>query len=134
MLYTLDNGKTINIPDEDIKQLQTHHNISQNEAIYTWLVDEDYIEDETVEELTKRAKTNRITATIHQAKSTGEKVKKSRPKKENPEKMEIIKKLADFLPSFVENVTIINDSKIIEFTIGDNLYKLDLIQHRKPKK
>ena len=132
MKYTIDK-RQVNIPDSDIQHLCSKYNLTQEEAIRTWLVDEGYLTDETVEELTNRAKDNRITATIHQARSAQEKEKKARPKKEQPEKEMIIKELADFLPKFAENVTISNTAKVIEFQIGENFYKLDLILHRKPK-
>lgn len=136
MLYTLDSGKTITIPDNEIQKLEKSLKISYNEAVYTWLCDNDYLEDETEQLLTTKAKENRITATIHQAKAetTEKKERKPRPKKEDPEKAGIIKKLAEILPELAENVKITNETKIIEFDIGKNHYKLDLIKQRPPKK
>ena len=131
------NGTTvINIPDKEIKHLQDVLSLSYNEAVYTWLCDNDYEVDPTETELTKTAKKNRITATIHQAKAENppKKGKRTRKAPENPEKEEIITQLATFLNEIVENVSITNKTKIIEFTIGENNYKLDLIQRRKPKK
>lgn len=133
MKYTLENGKQVNIPDADLIHLKTKYNLTDEKAIETWLVDEGYLEDEVVEELSNKAKKNRITATIHQAKATETKAKQPKPKKEDPEKEMIIKELASFLPNFAEKVTILNETKVIEFTIGENLYKLDLIKHRKSK-
>ena len=69
MNYTLDNGRTIIIPDAEVKKLQSGLGISKNEAIYTWLCDNDFISDETVEQLTENAKKNRISATILRKKS-----------------------------------------------------------------
>ena len=93
MKYELDNGKTVSIPDKDIERLQKSLGISYNEAVYTWLVDEEYITDETVEELTDKAKKNRITATVHQAKAENsqKKERKPREKKENPLKKQILR-------------------------------------------
>ena len=128
MNYTLKNGSIITIPKDEIELLQKTLKITQSEAIDTWLFDEGFKENSIEKELTKKAKENRITATIHQAKSTTEKKpRKPRPKKENPEKEAIIKKIA-------ENITITNKTKLIEFNIGENQYKIDLIQRRKPKK
>ena len=58
MIYTLDSGKTITIPDADIAKIQKNNGVSYNEAVYAWLVDEEYIEDETVDELSEKAKQN----------------------------------------------------------------------------
>jgi hypothetical protein len=92
MKYTLDTGRTINIPDADIARLQKSLKISEEEAIQTWLVDEEYLSDETVDELTEKAKKNRITATVHKAKAenSAKKERKPREKKENPLKKAII--------------------------------------------
>lgn len=135
MKYEID-GKVITIPDKEIEKLQTALEITKEEAIETWLVDNDIQTDETVEQLTALAKKNRITATVHQAKSTKPKEKKARPKREDPEKVGIVKKIADFLPEVIENiqnVQITNETKIIEFDLGENHFKLDLIRRNKPK-
>lgn len=134
MKYEIEENKVINIPDKDIQNLMQNLQISENEAVYTWLVDEEIITDATVEELTKKAKENRITATVHQAKEEKQKKERKRVKKENPEKSAIIKAVAELLTSLADNVTITNETKIIEFNIKDNQYKLDLICKRKPKK
>ena len=60
---------------------------------------------------------------------------RTRERKENPTKRMIIEMLAECLRNCGEcgNVEVENIEKIINFTIGDNTYKLDLIQRRKPK-
>lgn len=131
------NGRTIKIPDKDIQNLQTTLELSKEEAIETWLSDNDYISDETVEELTKKAKENRITGKIHGAKAeTAKKERKPREKKENPLKKEIIKAIytaiADEITSSA-NTFIRNDEKYIDFTLGDRSFTINLVEHR-PKK
>lgn len=134
MKYELDNGRIISIPDKDLEKLQKNLNISLNEAVYTWLVDEDYIKDETVEELSEKAKKNRITATVHQAKSTNsqKKERKPREKKENPLKREIIDTIFTAL-SEKYNAKVTNAEKYIDFSIDGLEFTINLVQHR-PKK
>lgn len=138
MKYELENGRTVNIPDKDIEKLQKGLDISKEEAIYTWLVDEDYLTDEAVEELTAKAKKNHITATIHEAKAgDGEKKpKKPREKKENPLKRQIIDAifagLSENLPEDVD-ITITNDEKYIDFIINGMEFTVNLVQHRAKK-
>ena len=62
------------------------------------------------------------------------KERKPRERKPDEEKEKIISNLAKFLENSTENVKITNISKIIEFDIGENHYKLDLVRQRKPKK
>jgi hypothetical protein len=138
MKYTLDTGRTINIPDADIARLQKSLKISEEEAIQTWLVDEEYISDETVDELTEKAKKNRITATVHKAKAedSAKKERKPREKKENPLKKQIIDAIfAGLSQNLPENVTIniTNDEKYIDFAIDGLEFTVNLVQHR-PKK
>ena len=72
--------------------------------------------------------------TIHDAKAiTPVKTQRERVKKENPTKEKIIAEIAKLLVEFAENVTVVNDSKIIEFSMGDEEFKLDLTQKRKKK-
>ena len=81
------NGKNYNVPDEEIDKVMDKIDCSIAEACEMWLSDHDVIENEQVEELTKKATKNRITATIHNAKGE-KKERKPREKKENPLKKE----------------------------------------------
>ena len=139
MIYEL-NGKNIRIPDEEIKKNMQILEISQDEAIQMYLEDEGYIINETVEKLTKKAKENG-TAKV---KAKSDKVRKpvKRERKPDEEKELIIDILANTLLEKSEekvinidinSIKVVNKGKIIEFSIGENNYKLDLIKKR-PKK
>ena len=128
------NGKKIRISDSEIENLVKGLNISKEQAIQIWLEDEGYLENEEQNSLDKKAKESKITATVHQAKSDNRKERKPRERKPDEEKEKIISNLAKFLENSTENVKITNISKIIEFDIGENHYKLDLVRQRKPKK
>ena len=134
MKYELDNGRTINIPDKDIENLQKSLDISYNEAVLTWLSDNDYISDDTVEELSEKAKKNRITATVHQAKAENslKKERKPREKKENPLKKQIIDIIFQAL-SEKYNTKVTNAEKYIDFSVDGLEFTVNLVQHR-PKK
>ena len=60
---------------------------------------------------------------------------RTRERKENPTKRMVIELLVECLRNSgeVDNIDVENVEKIINFTIGENTYKLDLIQRRKPK-
>lgn len=136
MIYNL-NNKQIDIPDEDIDKLVDTLEISIEEAIQTWLDDEGYTENEQVEALTKKAKDNRITATIHEAKAENKvRAKREVTRKENPTKEKLISSFFKTLIALdeVSNVKITNVSKVIEFECGGSKFKLDLIQRRESKK
>ena len=128
------NGKKIRIADSEIENLVKGLNISTEQAIQIWLEDEGYLDNEEQNNLDKKAKESKITATVHQAKSDSRKERKPRERKPDEEKEKIISNLAKFLENLTENVKITNISKIIEFDIGENHYKLDLVRQRKPKK
>lgn len=137
------NGKNIRIPDDEIKKSMKALELSKDEAIQMWLEDEGYLENEEQEALNKKAKENRITATIHQASAIDSKKKtqKERTRKENPIKEALISEIVSFLPRFnlpneqkVVNVKVLNVGKLISFTVGEETYEIDLKQKRKPKK
>lgn len=132
MKYKLENGKEININDKEIEVLAKTLNISEEEAIQVWLEDNEYKINEEVEELTKKAKDNRITATIHQAKGKEGK-KREVKRKEDPDKEWIISQLADALGKLGISYKVTNIGKIIEFQYNDEEYKLDLVKRRKGK-
>lgn len=129
------NGKNVNIDDEKIDNLIETFGISIDEAVQMYLEDEGLLENEVIENLTKKAKDNKVTATIHGAKGKKEKAKRERTRKEDPDKEKIIEMFKDFLIEKVqgENVNVVNIGKIIEFDYNGEHYKLDLIKQRKGK-
>lgn len=134
MKYNL-NGKNINISDADIERSMKSLELTKEEAVQMWLEDEGYLENEEQEELERKAKENRITATIHQAttKDPRKKTQKERVRKENPTKEMVIREIAALLPKFAEDVEVLNVGKLISFRIGEEKYEIDLKQKRKPK-
>lgn len=126
------NGKTINIPDADIQNFMNRLHIPKEEAIQMWLEDEGYEINEEVETLTKKAKENK--SVQHDAKSDKPRKQTKRERKPDIEKENIIIMLANCLIDANFEVEVTNKSKIIEFSVGENHYKLDLIKKRPPKK
>ena len=58
--------------------------------------------------------------------------KKTRPK--DAEKVEFMEKLNNFVKNFTENCEIVNVGQQISFNIGENMYSLKLVKHRKATK
>ena len=133
--YTLPNGKIKQVPDKAVADYMRALGVTKEEAVVIWLEDEGYLHNEEQEALCKKAEDNRITATIHQAKSeVKQKTQRERVKKDDPTKEGIIKAIAEMLPTLnAENIEVVNAGKIITFTIGGDKYKLDLIRQRPPK-
>lgn len=130
MTYNL-NGKNIRIPDAEISKNMKLLDISHEEAVQMWLEDEGYLENEIVEELTAKAKINKVN---HEAKAEKPRKSVKRERKPDEEKEKLIETLADCLKNAGFDTKITNKSKIIEFNVGENHYKLDLIKQRPPKK
>lgn len=116
MKYKL-NEKEINIPDDVIDNYVDTLELSIDEAIQMFLEEEGYLENQEVERLTKQAKDNRITATIHKAKADKPKAKKEIERKADPVKEDIIQILAKSLEGTATNINITNIGKIIEFKV-----------------
>lgn len=131
MIYNF-KGKNITIPDDEIQICIKNLGISKSEAIQMFLEDNGYMENAEVEQLTKKAKENN--AVQHKAKSTekGEKKEVKRERKPDEEKEMLIQFLFEALKKY--NPTITNRTKLIEFSVNGNEYKLDLIKKRKEKK
>lgn len=124
--------KEIDIPEKEIDKLMDSLDISEDEAVQTWLFDNDYIENEEEAILTKKAKDNRITATIHDAKDiTKTRAKRNVERKEDVDKEMIIAAIANMLQGMGIKGKVTNKSKIVEFEYNGNEYKIDLIRRRK---
>lgn len=138
MRYNL-NGKNINIPDAEIQKSMKVLEISKEEAIQIWLEDEGYLDNEEQMELEKKAKENRITATIHDAGNKAKR-KQSKPKtvKVSDEKQalfaEIHEKLCEYCDEINGTCEVLKENKLISVKIGEKTFKIDLIEQRPPKK
>lgn len=132
MRYALENGKYVNIPEDEI-ECNMKLVDSREEAIQIWLEDNGYAVNEEQEALCQKAKDNRITSVIHDARENDVEKKKIVVRKENPTKEMIINKVADLLKELADDVVIENAAKIVTFNLDGNSYKLDLIQRRAKK-
>ena len=125
------NGKPIKIPMADIAKYMQKLELTQDEAIELWLTDNDYMDNEEVNRLSQQAKDNKTNLRA----DTGERKKREITKKENPTKEKVIETLAAVLENMgAVNIKITNISKLIEFEMDGNNFKLDLVQKRQPKK
>ena len=134
---TLENGKVVKAGKQYLDNMVSKLGIDMEEAVLTWLEDEEYLVNDEQEELCTAAKDNKVLASLHRTKDEKPKAQKKtqieRVRKENPTKEMVIAEIAQLLPKFAEDVVIENKGKIITFRIGDQDFKLDLIQKRKKK-
>ena len=134
--YELDNGKFVKIPKEEIERIMKLPNVkTEDDACWIWCEDNGKIVNEEQEELDKKAKESRITATIHQARAETTKERKKIERKPDQVKDSLVESLKAFLiEQGFENVAITKVGKLVEFDCGGEHFKLDLIRQRPPKK
>ena len=135
MKYVHDDGRTFIVPDGAIEKLRKGLGLTEKEAILVYLEDEGKLDNEEQEALEQKAKDNRITATIHEARAeVTPKTQRERVLKPDPTKENLISAIAEMLPiAGATNVAIANPTKIITFELGGDDFKLDLIRHKKKK-
>lgn len=128
-------GKGVHIPQKEIDNLMKTLELTEQEAIQTWLDDNDYTTNEVVEELTKKAKDNKTTL-INKARANIENKKITRERKENPTKALIIAEIFNKLTEIegISQLKVENKEKLVTFSLNGNEYKIDLIQKRKSNK
>lgn len=127
--------KNYEIPNDEIDKMMDKLDISLEEACELYLSDHELVENETIEELTKKAQKNRVTATVHGAKGN-KKERKAREKKENPLKKEIISIIYKAIFTEIDDIHSIivrNDEKYIDLMIGNREFTINLVEHRKKK-
>ena len=134
--YELDEGVVIKIPREEIERTMKGLGCSEDDACWIWCEDNGKIDNDEQNELDKKAKESRITATIHQARAETTKERKKVERKPDQVKDSLVESLKAFLieQCFMENVSITKVGKLIEFDCGGEHFKLDLIRQRPPKK
>lgn len=126
------NGKAVRINEQEVEKIASGLDISKQEAVQVWLEDNEYIENAEQVKLDTKAKSNRITATIHQAKAINtKKTQRERVLKDDPAKENLIRCIKAALEEKgCEKVEIVNKTKLISFTLGGETFKLDLIRQR----
>lgn len=122
------NGKNINIPDKDIETLMTSLELTKEEAIETWLDDNDYTCNEEQEELTKKAK-----AVRRYEKSDTARKKTTKERKVDEEKKRLLSDVRVLLEGLGADITAVKNEAEISFLFGGNDYSFKLIKHRPPK-
>lgn len=131
---TLDNGKVVKASTAYLENMVKNLDIDMEEAVLTWLEDEEYLINEEQEELVEKTKgAGKVKLVGDRKERPAKKTQKERVIKANPTKEMVISEIAKVLPNFATNINIENKGKIITFKIGDNDYKIDLIEKRKPK-
>ena len=104
-----------------------------------YLEDEGFEDNEDVEEMTAKAKENKAVVHGESAEKDERKVankKQSKPKtaKVSDTKKELFSAISQFLSeTFGENAEVLKENKLIQVKIGEDIFKIDIIQQRKPK-
>ena len=127
------NNKVVKIPQKEIDNLMKTLELTEQEAIETWLDDNDHTTNKQVEELTKKAKANGTTKIGARVNVENKKVERER--KANPTKALIIEELTEKLKQIdgISQLKVENKEKLITFSLNGNDYKLDLVQKRAKK-
>lgn len=134
---TLENGKVVKAATKYLENMVEKLGIDMDEAVFTWLEDEGYLENEEQEELCIAAKENKsLTIARKGARDNAKEKKKTvRTVKENPTKEMIIAEINKCIAALdgTTNVVVENKGKLITFDMAGESFKIDLVQKRKPK-
>jgi hypothetical protein len=133
MKYKLPSGKTINIKDSVIKQYMISLDLTEEEAIQTYLEDEGEFENEEQIALDEKAK--QLSHPVYDNAEKNTKKKRKKPTvKVSDEKKTLFDDILASLPYPSENITVLKENKLIQIKINDKIFKIDVIQQRPPKK
>ena len=136
---TLEDGRVVKAMTAYLENMVKNLDIDFEEAVLTWLEDEEYIINDDQQELTNKAKENKVLASLHRTQGNNVKAEKKtqreRVVKPNPTKEMIIAEIAKSIEAIegTTNVVIENKGKLITFSLNGEDFKLDLVQKRKPK-
>ena len=129
-IITMENGKKYFVKVEEIENSMKNLDIDEFQSLEMWLEDRDYLVNEELEELDKKAKENKPK---ENAKSSTERKKSTRERKPNPTKENIIKLVSKALEEVATDIVIENVGKIITFKVDNKDFKLDLVEKRVKK-
>ena len=136
MRCTFSNGKTVNIPEDDITRIEQGLNVSRGEAIDIWLEDAEYKINEEQEALDNAAGKVKIDHGAEEHKR-GRKKGTPRTVKVSDEKKELFSTILRNLDRtdgvYRSDIEVLKENKLIRVRIGDKSFKIDIIEERKPR-
>ena len=136
MKYTLTNGKTVSIPDAEIRKSMEKLELTEEEAIELWLEDNEYEINEEQAELDEKAKKVKISRDA--SAEAPRKTQKERVVKVSDEKKSLFDTILSNLDRNEgverENIVVLKENKLIQVQIGTKIFKIDLVEQRPPKK
>ena len=130
---TLENGKVVKVDKKWAQLSMEKLETDLEDVLLMYLEDNDYLENETQNDLDQSAKAN--VKVIAKSEKPKKKTQRERVVKENPTKELIISKLTSALQEIdnISNVNVENKAKLITFTLNNEDFKVDLVQKRKEK-
>lgn len=130
---TLESGKVVKCSKQWAETSMQKLDTDLEDVLLMWLEDNDYLVNEELEELDKKAKGQ--VKNIVKSEKPKAKTPKERTQKAQPEKEYIIGIIAEFLEDItgISNLNIENKAKMITFSYKNANYSLDLVQKRPPK-
>ena len=131
---TLENGKVVKVDKKWAQLSMEKLDTDLEDVLLMYLEDNDYIINDSQEELDKSAKANGVKL-VAKTEKPKKKTQRERVVKENPTKELIITKLVSALQEIdnISNVNVENKAKLITFTLNNKDFKVDLVQKRKEK-
>lgn len=131
---TLENGKVVKVDKKWAQLSMEKLETDLEDVLLMYLEDNDYIINDSQEELDKSAKANGVKL-VAKTEKPKKKTQRERVVKENPTKELIITKLVSALQEIdnISNVNVENKAKLITFELNNEQFKVDLVQKRKPK-
>ena len=134
MVCKVDN-KSINIPASEIENLMVKLDLTEEEAINTWLEDNNYQTNEEQASLDKMASQIKISRGADGEKKENPKPRKPREVKTSDEKKQLFHIIYNALLELGDsNVEILKENKAFQCKIDEKLFKIDIIEHRQSKK
>lgn len=131
---TLENGKVVKVDKKWAQLSMEKLETDLEDVLLMYLEDNNYIINDSQEELDKSAKANGVKL-VAKTEKPKKKTQRERAVKENPTKELIITKLVSALQEIdnISNVNVENKAKLITFSLNNEDFKLDLVQKRKEK-
>ena len=129
MIHKAKNGKTYNIPDSEIDNLVSSLDISISEAMDLWLEDNNYQTNEEQEELNATA--SKVKINLGNG-AEDKKTRKGAPRtvKTSDEKRDLFQNIMENLKENYENITVLNENKLIEVKINEKTFKINITENR----
>ena len=123
-------NKMYDMPDADLRNYMFRLGLSKEDAIHTWLCDKGIDDNPEQDEVQRKAEQAQKERRRYERSAVSNKTSKTKAKKADTEKEELISLVYDVLQAEVDRIELTNKARKIDFWKNNTHFSFSLTRHK----